>query len=80
MPTSTDREKAKRLKRTLHQLCRAHLDHAKRHKRSSKRDEGVLKKLEAFLPDKPLAEVSAWDIERDKAHSIKMTPKATAER
>ena len=59
----------KRKAPAFREFAQRYLEHAKQHKRSWKRDAGVVAKLLTFFGDRRLDDVSAWDVQRYKAQS-----------
>lgn len=57
-----------------------YLEHAKKHKRSWKRDRGALKPMRAFFSPKRLDQITTWDIERYRARRLETVSQATANR
>jgi len=65
---------------TFDAVCDRYLEHAKKSKRSWRRDEQTLKVARAFLKKKRIDEVTAWDIERLKAARVEQVTKSTVNR
>lgn len=57
-----------------------YLEHAKQHKRSWKRDAGVVAKLAEFFGDVRFDQIKTWDVQRYKAHAAAGVQKATVNR
>jgi integrase len=70
----------KRKPPTFDAVCDRYLEHAKKSKRSWKRDADTLKLARAFLKRKRIDEVTAWDAERFKAARVEQVSKATVNR
>jgi integrase len=62
------------------EACDRYLEHAKKSKRSWKRDEVTLKIAKAFFKKKRIDEITSWDIERFKAVRVKKVTKSTVNR
>ncbi len=70
----------KRRPPTFAAVCDRYMEHAKKSKRSWKRDEDTLKVARAFFRKKQIDEISAWDIERLKAARAETVTKSTVNR
>jgi integrase len=57
-----------------------YINYAQQHKRSWKRDEGILKTVADFLAPKRIDEVTTWDVERYKARRREVVTPATVNR
>lgn len=64
----------------FHDFCQTYLEHAEQHKRSCKRDAGVMRQVKAFFERKPIDQVTAWDIQRYQAARAKQVTSATTNR
>lgn len=65
---------------TFAEFAERYLEHAREHKRSWKRDDGVMKKLVAVFGSRPLDKISPLDVERYKAESVKTVQRASVNR
>ncbi|NIM20708.1 MAG: tyrosine-type recombinase/integrase [Candidatus Latescibacteria bacterium] len=61
-------------------VCYRYMEHAKKSKRSWKRDEETLKLAKTFFKRKRIDEISSWDVERFKASRVKRVSKSTVNR
>jgi len=70
----------KRKSPTFDAVCDRYMEHAKKSKRSWKRDEDTLKVARAFFKRRRIDEVTAWDVERFKAARVEHVTKSTVNR
>lgn len=70
----------KRRPPTFEAVCDRYMEHAKKSKRSWKRDEETLKLAQAFFKRKRIDEITAWDIERFKSSRAEQVTKSTVNR
>jgi integrase len=62
------------------ETCDRYLEHAKKSKRSWRRDENALNVARVFFKKKRIDEITSWDIERFKAARVKKVTKSTVNR
>jgi integrase len=70
----------KRRAPTFEAVCDRYMEHAKKSKRSWRRDEDTLKVARAFFKKKRIDEVTPWDLERFKATRVEHVSKSTVNR
>ena len=70
----------KRKAPTFDAVCDRYMEHAKKSKRSWRRDEDTLNVARAFFKKKRIDEVTAWDVERLKAARVEKVTKSTVNR
>ncbi len=64
----------------VEKLCQKYIEYAQQHKRSWKRDAGVIKKIILFFGNTSVERITQWDVERYKANSGKTVSKASVNR
>ncbi len=70
----------KRKPPTFDAVCDRYMEHAKKSKRSWRRDQDTLRIARAFFKKKRFDEITAWDVERLKASRVEQVTKSTVNR